>query len=461
MSVPGHYDASAAAPDNPPTGDDTTFFRLEEAARHYLRRMGDIPRLTPEEEHHFAHRYQESRKTLQQLVGRAGAIILPIIEEVARSRNLRELFHQLDVSSGNEKREQLLQLQGACQAMWELLDRLRKLHRTPTEDAENARALILDSLSNLVASLPLREAVLLDCSAAVEEKWKEMEAFLTRLGESANEQERKRIRQKIEELEDACLMNAGEFRLLHERIRALEKIRQESKQALVEGNLRLVVSIVKKYLSYGMPFLDLVQEGNLGLIRAVEKFEVDRGHRFSTYATYWVRQSIIRALSEQGRIIRIPASTLELLRRIQETEESLLQELGEEPAPEAIAQKLGLSAAKVRALRKMSHQMISLQSTADEDGELRIGDIIPDAEGRRPDREVAIRLLHEALMNALDTLSPREREILILHYGLEQDTPMSTQQLSERYGLTRERIRQIEQEAFRKLRHPTRRHLLD
>ncbi len=446
--------------DDVPVGDDTTVQRLEEAAQHYLRRMGSIPRLTAEEEQHFARQYQESRQALQHLLGRAVAIVLPVIERIARSRNLRELFQQLDVADNQTKRKQLLQIQGAYQAMLEAVEQLRTMRRSLLPDQENARLLLFESLSNLIDSIPLREPVLLDCCSAVHEKWNAMEPLLKRLRECRDSSERERLHQEIENIEDACLLSASELADLHAQMLRFENTLQESKQALIEGNLRLVVSIVKKYLSYGLSFLDLIQEGNLGLIRAVEKYEVARRHRFSTYATYWIRQSIIRALSEHGRIIRIPASIQELLHRIQTAEEELLQEKGEEPTPEEVARKTGLSPAKVRALRKMSHQMISLQSTTDESGELRVGDIIPDPEARRPDKEVALRVLREALFHALDTLTPREREILILHYGLEQNTPMSTQELSEKYGLTRERIRQIEQEAFRKLRHPNRSRLL-
>jgi len=453
-------DSSSPPPDHPP-GEDTSWHHFDDAAQVYLHRMGNLPRLTPDEELHYARQYAETRKSLPRLMGRMPTQVLPVLERIAKVTNVRQQFHFLDVSERWDRSDHLRRLRAACDALRELTERLRAVFRADDDAAEANRTLLRESLGELVATLPLRESVLIECMQQASARCCEMKELQTAVEQAETRTVRAEALSRLARLEDSLLLTARETCELHSEMETLDRLRMETKQALVEGNLRLVVSIAKKYLNYGMPFLDLVQEGNLGLVRAVEKFEYERGHRFSTYATYWVRQAVVRALTEQCRIIRIPSSTLDVLNRIRETHERLLQESGREPDPEEIAEQLHLSPARVRALRKMSQQMISLQSTVDDESGVRIGDLLEDRVEDRPDHQAATQILKKAVRSALDTLSEREREVLMLHYGLGREGPITLREISDRFGLSRERIRQIEFQALRKLRHPSRRGLLD
>ncbi len=453
--------SSASDPPDHPPGEDTSALGFDDAAQVYLHRMGNLPRLTPDEELHFARRYAEARTELARLLGRSPTEVLPIFERIAAVSNVRELFHYLDVSEHWDRRDHLRRLRAACDALREMTERLRTVFRDTTPEGEASRTLLRESVGELIVGLPLRESVLIECLRAVGSCCVRMKELQVQAGRTESRTQCAEARERIAKLEDHLLLTAEEVCELHTEMTVLDQARTESKQALIEGNLRLVVSVARKYINYGMPFLDLVQEGNLGLIRAVEKFEHERGHRFSTYATYWVRQAIVRALTDQCRIIRIPSSTLEVISHIRESQEKLLQEYGREPTPEEVAANLGLSPPRVRALLKMSHQMVSLQSTVDEESGVRVGDLLADRDEDRPDRQAAAQVLREAVRNALDTLSERERKVIMLHYGLGREGPMTLRQISERFDLSRERVRQIEFQALRKLRHPSRRRLLD
>lgn len=261
------------------------------------------------------------------------------------------------------------------------------------------------------------------------------------------------VRMYLKEIGKVPLLSADEEIELAKR---MEKGENEAKRRLAEANLRLVVSIAKRYVGRGMLFLDLIQEGNLGLIKAVEKFDYRKGYKFSTYATWWIRQAITRAIADQARTIRIPVHMVETINKLIRVSRQLLQELGREPHPEEIAKEMSMSVEKVREIMKISQEPVSLETPIGEEEDSHLGDFIPDDDAPAPAEAAAFTLLKEQLIDVLDTLTAREEKVLRLRFGLDDGRARTLEEVGKEFNVTRERIRQIEAKALRKLRHPSR-----
>ena len=261
------------------------------------------------------------------------------------------------------------------------------------------------------------------------------------------------VRMYLKEIGKVSLLTADEERELAIR---MEQGDEEAKKKLCESNLRLVVSIAKRYLNRGLSFLDLIQEGNLGLIKAVDKFDYTKGYKFSTYATWWIRQAITRSIADQARTIRIPVHMVETINKLIRISRQLLQEYGREPTSEEIAKEMGITVEKVREIKKISQDPVSLETPIGEEEDSHLGDFIPDDDVPAPVDAAAYSMLKEQLMEVLDTLSDREKKVLMLRFGLEDGRPRTLEEVGKEFNVTRERIRQIEATALRKLRHPSR-----
>ncbi|MCL2367364.1 MAG: RNA polymerase sigma factor RpoD [Oscillospiraceae bacterium] len=261
------------------------------------------------------------------------------------------------------------------------------------------------------------------------------------------------VRMYLKEIGKVALLTAAEEVELATKMSEGD---EDARRRMAEANLRLVVSIAKRYVGRGMMFLDLIQEGNLGLIKAVEKFDYTKGYKFSTYATWWIRQAITRAIADQARTIRIPVHMVETINKVIRVSRQLLQELGHDPSPEEIAEEMGIPVEKVRDILKIAQEPVSLETPIGEEEDSHLGDFIPDEDASEPSEAASFTLLKEQLMTVLSTLTPREAKVLRLRFGIEDGRTRTLEEVGKEFNVTRERIRQIEAKALRKLRHPSR-----